>query len=50
VGEDPLACAATLYQRLHELDSQGLDWIAVEPPPDTPPWAGVLDRLRRAAV
>jgi L-threonylcarbamoyladenylate synthase len=50
VGEDPLAFAATLYQRLHELDRQGLDWIAVEPPPDTPEWAGVLDRLRRAAV
>ena len=48
VGEDPRACAATLYQKLHELDSQGLDWIAVEPPPDTPEWAGVRDRLRRA--
>ena len=50
IGADPLACAATLYQKLHELDSQGLDWIAVEPPPDTPEWAGVLDRLRRAAI
>lgn len=47
---DPLAYAAALYQKLHELDAQGLDWIAVEPPPDTPEWAGVLDRLRRAAV
>ena len=28
---------------------EGLDWIAVEPPPETPEWAGVLDRLRRAA-
>jgi L-threonylcarbamoyladenylate synthase len=26
------------------------DWIAVERPPDTPEWAGVLDRLRRAAI
>ncbi len=50
MGEDPRACAATLYQRLHQLDREGLDWIAVEPPPDTPDWAGVLDRLRRAAV
>lgn len=49
VGEDPRAFAAALYQRLHELDAQGLDWIAVEAPPDTPEWAGVLDRLRRAA-
>ena len=32
------------------LDTEGFDWIAVEPPPDTPEWAGVLDRLRRAAT
>ncbi len=50
LGGDPLAFAASLYDRLHELDRQGLDWIAVELPPDTPAWAGVLDRLRRAAV
>ena len=29
---------------------QGLDWIAVERPPATPEWAGVLDRLTRAAT
>lgn len=45
----PLAYAAALYVTLHRLDRQGLDWIAVEPPPDTPEWAGVIDRLRRAA-
>jgi L-threonylcarbamoyladenylate synthase len=45
----PLAYAASLYSTLHELDTKGLDWIAVELPPDTPEWAGVLDRLRRAA-
>jgi len=49
IGEDPRAFAAALYQKLHELDTQGLAWIAVETPPDTPEWAGVLDRLRRAA-
>jgi L-threonylcarbamoyladenylate synthase len=48
--DEPRAFAAVLYQRLHELDKRGLDWIAVELPPDTPEWAGVLDRLRRAAV
>ena len=48
--EDPLAFAAALYQKLHELDSHGLDWIAVELPPDTPEWAGLRDRLRQAAV
>ena len=46
---DPLEYAAVLYETLHRLDAQHPDWIAVEPPPDTPEWAGVLDRLRRAA-
>lgn len=46
---DPLAYAAALYETLHKLDAQGFDWIAVETPPATPEWAGVLDRLRRAA-
>jgi L-threonylcarbamoyladenylate synthase len=46
---DPRAYAAALYDTLHRLDREGLAWIAVEPPPDTPEWAGVLDRLRRAA-
>ena len=40
---------STLYAELHRLDEQGLDWIAVECPPDTPEWAGVRDRLTRAA-
>ncbi len=47
---DPRAYAAALYETLHQLDTAGLDWIAVEPPPDTPEWTGVLDRLRRAAT
>jgi L-threonylcarbamoyladenylate synthase len=46
---DPRAYAAALYDTLHRLDQQKFDWIAIEPPPDTPQWAGVLDRLRRAA-
>ena len=46
---DPRAYAAVLYDVLHRLDAQHLDWIAVEPPPDTADWSGVLDRLRRAA-
>lgn len=45
---DPLAYAAELYQTLHRLDAEHLDWIAVEQPPDLPEWSGVLDRLRRA--
>ena len=47
---DPAAYAAILYDTLHRLDAQSFDWIAVEPPPATPAWAGILDRLRRAAA
>ena len=46
---DPAAYAAVLYETLHRLDALGVGRIAVERPPDTPEWAGVLDRLRRAA-
>jgi L-threonylcarbamoyladenylate synthase len=46
---DPREYAAVLYETLHRLDAEGLDWISVEPPPDTPEWAGVADRLKRAA-
>jgi L-threonylcarbamoyladenylate synthase len=46
----PAAYAAVLYETLHALDREGLDWIAVEQPPDGPEWAGVADRLARAAA
>jgi L-threonylcarbamoyladenylate synthase len=47
---DSRAYAAVLYETLHRLDTLSLDWIAVEPPPDLPEWAGILDRLRRATA
>jgi L-threonylcarbamoyladenylate synthase len=47
--EDPAAYASRLYDVLHRLDHQGLDYIAVEMPPDTEEWAGIRDRLQRAA-
>jgi L-threonylcarbamoyladenylate synthase len=47
---DAAKYAATLYKMLHQLDQDGLDWIAVELPPDEPEWAGIADRLRRAAA
>lgn len=47
--DDAPAYAAKLYSALHELDAQGYDWIAITLPPDTPEWAGVRDRLLRAA-
>jgi L-threonylcarbamoyladenylate synthase len=46
---DPRAYAAALYRILHEADSEGWDWIAVERPPQDPSWAAILDRLERAA-
>jgi L-threonylcarbamoyladenylate synthase len=42
--------AAALYSTLHRLDGEGLDWIAVEFPPEDPAWTGIRDRLRRAAT
>ncbi len=45
---DPAGYAAQLYATLHEFDHAGLDWIAVERPPDTPEWSAIQDRLRRA--
>jgi L-threonylcarbamoyladenylate synthase len=47
---DAAGYAAILYQTLHRLDGEGLDWIAVEVPPEGPEWAGILDRLERAAA
>jgi len=47
---EPAAYAAALYAALHRLDLRNADWIAVERPPDTPEWAGVLDRLTRASA
>jgi L-threonylcarbamoyladenylate synthase len=46
---DPGAYAERLYRLLHDLDNQGYDWIWVELPPESPEWAGVRDRLIRAA-
>ncbi|MEP7353732.1 MAG: L-threonylcarbamoyladenylate synthase [Acidobacteriota bacterium] len=49
MSDDPERYAAQLYAALHTLDSKGLDWIAVEEPPDTPEWSAIRDRLKRAA-
>lgn len=42
--------AANLYSELHKADREGWDWIGIEKPPETPEWAGILDRLRRAST
>ncbi|MEY4758031.1 MAG: hypothetical protein RJA34_2929 [Pseudomonadota bacterium] len=48
--QDPVAAAHALFADLRELDAHGLKLIWVELPPDTPAWAGVRDRLQRAAA
>jgi L-threonylcarbamoyladenylate synthase len=42
--------ASKLYRTLHELDSRGFDWIAVDAPDETPAWEAIRDRLKRAAA
>jgi len=45
---EPRAYAQALYAALRELDAAGCEALLVESPPDTPEWAAVNDRLRRA--
>jgi L-threonylcarbamoyladenylate synthase len=47
--DDPRAYAAVLYERLHEADAQGWEWIAIENPPPGEEWSAIRDRLDRAA-
>jgi L-threonylcarbamoyladenylate synthase len=47
--DDPRAYAAVFYERLHDADAQGLDWIAIEQPPRTGEWSAIRDRLERAS-
>jgi L-threonylcarbamoyladenylate synthase len=47
--DNPAEYGARLYAVLHEVDAEGWPWIGVETPPDTPEWAAIRDRLRRAA-
>lgn len=46
---EPAAYAARLYSALHELDAQGCDIILADAVPRDGEWAGVRDRLTRAA-
>ena len=46
--DDATGYASRLYSVLHQLDSKGFDWIAVDTPPDLPDWEAVRDRLKRA--
>lgn len=48
--QDPAACAHELFAVLRALDQAHIQDIWVAQAPDTPAWAGVNDRLRRAAA
>jgi L-threonylcarbamoyladenylate synthase len=48
--QDPVACAHVLFAQLRAFDRQGVAQIWVERPPALSAWAGVLDRLTRAAT
>ena len=49
LADAPRAFARDLYAALHAIDDAGCDLVLVEGVPDTPAWAGVRDRLARAA-
>lgn len=46
---EPAAYAQRLYSALREMDAARSETILIESPPESPDWAAVLDRLRRAA-
>lgn len=46
---DAEAFARALYAELHRCDAEGAAWIVVEAVPAEASWAGIADRLRRAA-
>jgi len=50
IPHDAEAFARAIYAELHRCDEANAQTIVVEAPPDGPDWAGICDRLRRAAV
>ncbi len=48
--DDAVETARQLFAVLREFDDRGVSLIWVEMPPDEPDWAGVRDRLQRAAA
>lgn len=50
IPHDAEAFARALYAELHRCDATGARLIVVEAPPETPEWAGIADRLKRAAA
>jgi len=50
IPHDAEAFARALYGELHRCDAAGAAAIVMETPPTSPEWAGIADRLRRAAA
>ena len=50
IPHDAEAFARALYAELHRCDAAGAHLIVVEAPPALPEWAGIADRLKRAAA
>lgn len=50
VSNDANEYARNLYANLHILDQLNFDFILIESPPETPEWAAINDRLKRAAA
>jgi L-threonylcarbamoyladenylate synthase len=50
IPHDAEAFARAMYAELHRCDAAGAELIVVEAPPEAPGWAGIADRLRRAAA
>ncbi len=48
--DDAASAAQQLFAALRDFDAQGVELIWIEAPPDRPDWAGVRDRLERAAA
>lgn len=47
--DTPAECAKALFAQLRAFDALGMTEIWVERPPQSPEWAGIADRLQRAA-
>lgn len=50
IPHDAEAFARAIYGELHRCDAAGVQLIIVEAPPVGAEWAGIVDRLRRAAA
>jgi L-threonylcarbamoyladenylate synthase len=50
IPHDAEAFARAIYAELHHCDAAGAELIVVEKPPESPEWAGIADRLQRAAA